>query len=578
MKKQIVAILCMVAMLFFAVPVAAQTAEELEDQLLGSVSAQYESNGDPGLISSGSGDLGGASYGAYQFASAYNTPYVFAQWCVSSGVNPEIGNALVAAYEKDKNKLGENFNAVWKQIATENKAVFLKAQRLYVKAKYYEPAVSALNVHFNIDIELYGIAFKNAVWSRTLQHGLGSYTNENGFLGILKRVSQNTPAGISSLSEESLITAIYEESGAVVETGTNPMLVANAGGNAWIIRTYGLEGKYLKYFSGNSAAVQAGVYLRLRVNEIQKLLEMLSTYGGYAGEETGRTPVYFQQEKLILSSCDDLDGFYSSQNAALSVSNTNYKEGTGALNFLAISANEELSVFLKTGCVVDYTNFSYLQFQLYLPNLPWQEESKFTVSGVVNGKAVSLFTCDLTKVAVGWQQITVPLLVELQTDTLQFTLTGIPENGVAQRFLLDDIFAFLPQGEFTRYQVLADALHCRVGPSSDFTSFGLLPKNFVVTGLGSSNGWIWCLAIDQEGNTLLGWCSGNYLQPLLTEGLLGDVNGDEKINATDALHILQYVVGKREFTNPAQLVVADATQDGKIDSLDALKVLKISVQ
>ena len=37
---------------------------------LGDLSASYESNGNPGCVSSGAGDLGGISYGAYQLASA----------------------------------------------------------------------------------------------------------------------------------------------------------------------------------------------------------------------------------------------------------------------------------------------------------------------------------------------------------------------------------------------------------------------------------------------------------------------------------------------------------------------------
>ena len=33
---------------------------------LGDLSASYESNGNPGCVSTGAGDLGGISYGAYQ--------------------------------------------------------------------------------------------------------------------------------------------------------------------------------------------------------------------------------------------------------------------------------------------------------------------------------------------------------------------------------------------------------------------------------------------------------------------------------------------------------------------------------
>ena len=37
--------------------------------MLGDLSAQYESNGNPGCISDGYGDPGGKSYGTYQFSS-----------------------------------------------------------------------------------------------------------------------------------------------------------------------------------------------------------------------------------------------------------------------------------------------------------------------------------------------------------------------------------------------------------------------------------------------------------------------------------------------------------------------------
>lgn len=56
---------------------------------------------------------------------------------------------------------------------------------------------------------------------------------------------------------------------------------------------------------------------------------------------------------------------------------------------------------------------------------------------------------------------------------------------------------------------------------------------------------------------------------------LGDVNGDGKLNSTDALCILQYSVGKsvKGFIKEN----ADLNSDGKINSADALKALRISV-
>ena len=56
----------------------------------------------------------------------------------------------------------------------------------------------------------------------------------------------------------------------------------------------------------------------------------------------------------------------------------------------------------------------------------------------------------------------------------------------------------------------------------------------------------------------------------------GDVNGDEKIDAKDALMVLKNAVGKLEL-NESQTVVADVSGDGKIDAKDALYILRFSV-
>ncbi|MBR6548317.1 MAG: dockerin type I repeat-containing protein [Clostridia bacterium] len=55
--------------------------------------------------------------------------------------------------------------------------------------------------------------------------------------------------------------------------------------------------------------------------------------------------------------------------------------------------------------------------------------------------------------------------------------------------------------------------------------------------------------------------------------IFGDVDGDEKITATDALEVLKSVVGKTTFTDD-QKVAADVTGDGKADAADALDILK----
>ncbi len=576
MKKTVVALICLLTLIFSSFPVLAQTAQELEDELLGTVSAQYESNGDPGLISGGDGDLGGASYGAYQFASTYNIPYTFAEWCVSTGLNKTVGNTLLAAYEKDGNQLGTNFNTAWKKIATDDKDGFLKLQRLYVKAKYYDPAVTALKTHFNLDVSLYGIAFKNAVWSRTLQHGLGSYDRETGFLAIVKRVDKNTAGGLNALSEEGLINAVYEESGGLTNSGTNAMTAANAGGNAWIIRTYNLEGKYMKYFSGNSAAVQAGVYLRLRVKEIGALLEMLSVYGGYTGEENGRRTPYLKENRLILTECDTITGFYSSSNVALSISTVDKQEGKGALNFVPLSLERDVSWVLKCKSIVDYSSFSHLSFQLFLPNVVWNETASLIIKGVVENKEIHLNTIKLSSLKSGWQSVSLSIPKEFSAQSLEFSLLGLPQSVEGSRFMLDYITAVPKVQGFDSYKVVADALHCRSGPSGDYSSLGLFPQNAQVMVVAKQNGWYLCSGTTTEGKVVFGWSSGGYLQQLVGDFLFGDVNGDHQISALDALQILRFAVGKQTLTEK-QKFLADLNTDEAIDAKDALRVLQIAV-
>ena len=62
-----------------------------------------------------------------------------------------------------------------------------------------------------------------------------------------------------------------------------------------------------------------------------------------------------------------------------------------------------------------------------------------------------------------------------------------------------------------------------------------------------------------------------------TTPVYGDLNGDEKVDAKDALLILKYTVGKAELTEE-QLLLADVYQNEKVDAKDALYVLRYSVQ
>ena len=63
---------------------------------------------------------------------------------------------------------------------------------------------------------------------------------------------------------------------------------------------------------------------------------------------------------------------------------------------------------------------------------------------------------------------------------------------------------------------------------------------------------------------------------LLVVARLGDVSLDGKVDSADALQILRFDVNKAKF-DAAQKLIADVSYDGKIDSADALQILRFDV-
>ena len=61
-----------------------------------------------------------------------------------------------------------------------------------------------------------------------------------------------------------------------------------------------------------------------------------------------------------------------------------------------------------------------------------------------------------------------------------------------------------------------------------------------------------------------------------TASLKGDVNFDGKVNSTDALLVLQHVVGSK-LIGYQNIHIADMSGDGQINSFDALQILRKSV-
>ena len=248
-----------------------------EADFIATIAAQYESNNNPGLISSGSGDVGGKSYGCFQLSTQSNGPKSFYNWLISTGFNTEIGNALKEAHAADGGKdysFGTNFDALWKQIAAEAPEEFRSCQLTYTKTQYYDVLYNRLrksvaNGGLDFNPDNYGIALKSGLLSRAVQHGA------TGAFNRIKAAFE-TIGGYKGKTERELIAAIYAECGAVVTTPPSSSSIAMNSGSSIAVE-YGLVGKYMKYYSSNSSSIQASVWRRLNVNEPKDLYALLDS-------------------------------------------------------------------------------------------------------------------------------------------------------------------------------------------------------------------------------------------------------------------------------------------------------------
>ena len=279
--KKIGAFFVCVSLVMTAVPGAiwvhasASTVSAQEAALLGTLSSAYESNGKPGAISSGSGDLGGKSYGTYQLASKFDIPKNFFSWCIqqtSQASYVDIGTQLQTAYTADNSTYDANFDRVWTALAQDgtvyggDRGIFWQAQRDFIRMRYYDPIVSAIESSVpGFSMDNYSIALRNVFWSRSVQHGTG------GAKEVITSAF-NSLGGFANQDEATLIDAIYAESGAVGAPRTNVI-------SSDIAIEFSISGSSLAYYSGNSSGVQVGVYQRLRIKEVADAQQMLANYG-----------------------------------------------------------------------------------------------------------------------------------------------------------------------------------------------------------------------------------------------------------------------------------------------------------
>ena len=128
---------------------------------------KYESSGDPACIADNPGDLGGKSYGLYQFASKVGAVDDFVKWlCDYPDAALANYGKVLAAHTVDS----EVFVKQWRELGTIDPSNFGKLQDEYVKARYYDVAADKLaKVYLNID--KHTDALKAVVFASAVQNG-----------------------------------------------------------------------------------------------------------------------------------------------------------------------------------------------------------------------------------------------------------------------------------------------------------------------------------------------------------------------------------------------------------------------
>lgn len=204
---------------------------------LGKLSERFETGGKgPGVVSTGSGDAGGRSYGSYQMTS-----------------KPGGGRARQFVSQPDfrfRDRFAgltpgtDAFTSAWKALARDRPDDFHAEQHEFIKRTHFDPLVRTLRADAGLDVLTRPHALQDVIWSTAVQHGPGS--------GIPRRAlaTLNVRPGDAGFDKQ-LIHAIYAERGRTKADGT------------------------LVHFARNSAEVQRGVARRF-VTEERLALEMLA--------------------------------------------------------------------------------------------------------------------------------------------------------------------------------------------------------------------------------------------------------------------------------------------------------------
>lgn len=168
---------------------------------LGDLSKKYESNGNPARVSSGRGDLGGISYGCYQFASNQGIPQAFVEW---ARCQPEplgnYGKVLLEAGPVNS----QNFIDKWKELGIVDPFGFASLQHEYTKCVYFDAGNQNLIDHLYLDVTTHSEALQQVLWSHAVHYS--AYYMPELFQAALDLSGQD----INAICDHDFIYYIYQ--------------------------------------------------------------------------------------------------------------------------------------------------------------------------------------------------------------------------------------------------------------------------------------------------------------------------------------------------------------------------------
>jgi hypothetical protein len=166
---------------------AAHALSNAKDWVLGQTSRWFESGkGGAGTVSTGKGDLGGASYGTYQLSSKQGTLQKFLK---SSGYGAQFEGLEPGT---------KAFNQRWKEIAQQDPS-FGNAQHDFIQRTHFDPQVEKLK-KAGIEVSGRGKAVQDAIWSTSVQFG--------GNSSVIERALQGQDS--AKLSDAEFVSAIQD--------------------------------------------------------------------------------------------------------------------------------------------------------------------------------------------------------------------------------------------------------------------------------------------------------------------------------------------------------------------------------